>query len=344
MAFPGTGKIWMNGRLVEWKDATIHIASHVLAMHVADAGEVLAQFGGGISTSERDVAGVMEQPDFGTGDPHQMVDIVRRLDIGAHVVMVRELNTAGEQVLRERGHTLAVGAPVGVRQKARLRQVPLRHRLQLGVLTRRRDHTIVAINQRTAEIFQIPQDRAVGRCATDYYAEPAQREELATRLKRDGLADNVRVQIKRQNGWAFWALVSARLVTCGGEPAVLTVFVDISEQLAAERALKASEQRLVAQSNALTGLTARYADPSDRFDERLRHILEVSAHTLQVERLSMWRFDDQRGLRHAGDIRRRRRAAGQRGLQELHGGRFGCLGFGMHDRHGFVSSPRNGGS
>ena len=30
MAFPGTGKIWMNGRLVDWKDATIHIASHVI--------------------------------------------------------------------------------------------------------------------------------------------------------------------------------------------------------------------------------------------------------------------------------------------------------------------------
>jgi branched-chain amino acid aminotransferase len=30
MGFPGTGKIWMNGKLVEWKDATIHIASHVI--------------------------------------------------------------------------------------------------------------------------------------------------------------------------------------------------------------------------------------------------------------------------------------------------------------------------
>jgi branched-chain amino acid aminotransferase len=30
MAFPGTGKIWMNGKLVEWQDATIHIASHVI--------------------------------------------------------------------------------------------------------------------------------------------------------------------------------------------------------------------------------------------------------------------------------------------------------------------------
>jgi branched-chain amino acid aminotransferase len=30
MGFPGTGKIWMNGKVVEWKDATIHIASHVI--------------------------------------------------------------------------------------------------------------------------------------------------------------------------------------------------------------------------------------------------------------------------------------------------------------------------
>src|SRR5262245_3089007 len=30
MGFPGTGTIWMNGKLVEWKDATIHVATHVI--------------------------------------------------------------------------------------------------------------------------------------------------------------------------------------------------------------------------------------------------------------------------------------------------------------------------
>ena len=30
MAFSGTGKIWMNGTLVDWRDAKIHIASHVV--------------------------------------------------------------------------------------------------------------------------------------------------------------------------------------------------------------------------------------------------------------------------------------------------------------------------
>jgi branched-chain amino acid aminotransferase len=30
MGFPGTGKIWMNGSFVNWADATIHVASHVV--------------------------------------------------------------------------------------------------------------------------------------------------------------------------------------------------------------------------------------------------------------------------------------------------------------------------
>ena len=30
MPFPGTGSIWMNGSLVNWADAKIHVASHVI--------------------------------------------------------------------------------------------------------------------------------------------------------------------------------------------------------------------------------------------------------------------------------------------------------------------------
>jgi len=30
MGFEGTGKIWMNGKLVDWKDATIHVGAHVV--------------------------------------------------------------------------------------------------------------------------------------------------------------------------------------------------------------------------------------------------------------------------------------------------------------------------
>ena len=114
---------------------------------------------------------------------------------------------------------------------------------------------------------------------------------LAEPLERDGKADNVLLELRHPRGGTFWARASARLVSWNNEPAVLTVFDDISEELTAERALRESEQRLAAQSSALTELTARHADPHDRFEDRLRGILEVAAATLHVERVSMWRFD-----------------------------------------------------
>jgi PAS domain S-box-containing protein len=52
------------------------------------------------------------------------------------------------------------------------------------------------------------------------------------------------------------------------------------------------ERRLAAQSDALTALTARYTNPDERFEDRLRAILEIAAGALRVERLGMWRFDD----------------------------------------------------
>jgi PAS domain S-box-containing protein len=83
------------------------------------------------------------------------------------------------------------------------------------------------------------------------------------------------------------------------------VFSDITDQVVAERILKASETRLVSQSNALTELTARHTDSSARFDDRLRGILDASARTLQVERLSLWRMDeDRQAIRCAGLHRR----------------------------------------
>ncbi len=173
-----------------------------------------------------------------------------------------------------------------------------------AVVSRAADHTVVAVNRRTAEVFGVPPQEAVGRRVTDYYVNPAERADLAARIQRDGRAEG-RVQIRRPDGQPFWALFSSRLVSYDGQPAILTVFTDISEQVTAETALRASEQRLAAQSNALTELTAQSADPEAPLDERIRAILVVAANTIQVERLSMWRFGEGRhAIRCVGLYRR----------------------------------------
>jgi PAS domain S-box-containing protein len=167
-----------------------------------------------------------------------------------------------------------------------------------AVVSRLSDHTILAINVRTSELIGIPQEKAVGLSVGSYYADQADRGILSERVQRDGRADNVRIRVKQRNGEPFWALVSAQGITWRGEPALLTIFHDLTSQLAAERALQEGESRLTKQSDALTYLTTRYTDPDDQFIERVRTILAVAAEALAVERLSMWRFADQRGSIH----------------------------------------------
>src|SRR5690606_17314933 len=98
----------------------------------------------------------------------------------------------------------------------------------------------------------------------------------------------------------FWVLASSRFVSWLGEPAVLTVFHDITEQILAEASLKASQRRLVAQSAALMRMTTRYITPGERFDDRLRSILQIASRALNVERLSLWRFGPDGVLRCVG--------------------------------------------
>ena len=85
-----------------------HGRAHILAMDVTDARDVLLEFRRRIAAGEGDMAGIVQQADLGTGDPQQMVDVLGGLDIGAHVVMVRETNAAGERVPRQRRDALAI--------------------------------------------------------------------------------------------------------------------------------------------------------------------------------------------------------------------------------------------
>src|SRR5215510_250470 len=65
-------------------------------------------------------------------------------------------------------------------------------------------------------------------------------------------------------------------------------------RMRAEEALQQTGLRLAAQSKALTELTATQACGASGFRERLRCILESCARTLAVERVSVWKFSDDR--------------------------------------------------
>src|SRR5262245_45334768 len=116
------------------------------------------------------------------------------------------------------------------------------------------DSRVLAVNQRTADRFGIPQSKAVGLHAPDFYVDPNQRAAMMEQLGRIGHAEGVLVQLRTPKGEEFWADVYARPVTFEGEAATLAIFHDVTERVVAEQALRASEQRLAAESNALTEL------------------------------------------------------------------------------------------
>jgi PAS domain S-box-containing protein len=166
------------------------------------------------------------------------------------------------------------------------------------VLTRLQDHTVVAINQHASDLFGVPQDEAIGQSVLPYYVNPESRQRLAEEVGRKGRAEGRRLHVKRRSGDPFWVFATARLVKFRGESAVLTAFNDITEQLASEEALRASEQRLETQSRVLTELTGRITDRRGAFEEELGDILRAVAHTLAVERVSMWRIGEARRVIH----------------------------------------------
>jgi hypothetical protein len=87
-----------------------------------------------------------------------------------------------------------------------------------------------------------------------------------------------------------------------GEQAVLSVFNDVSQQIVAEQTLRASEQRLVEQSEALTELTAFKGCAGPCFAARLPVLLQTTACTLRSARVSMWLFEAEHGALRCVDL------------------------------------------
>ena len=178
-----------------------------------------------------------------------------------------------------------------------------------AVVTRLTDSAILAINQRTSDRFGFTLDQAGGLSPRRFYVDGTQRDAILERVKNGEAVDGVLVQFRTAGGEAFWALVSARRVTYHKQQSMLAVFYDVSDRVAAEEALRVSEQRLAAQSEALTQLTARQTHEAVEaagftqhagglsFEGRLKTILETCARTLGVARVSMWELTNSDAIR-----------------------------------------------
>lgn len=165
-----------------------------------------------------------------------------------------------------------IGAVIAARFSRLHRQVKeseARHRqlMELApmpvVVTRLADSTVVYINRKAAVCFGVPQDRAAGRQAPNYWVHPQQRAALVEKLRRDGAVSDYEARLRDESGREFWAYISASVVEQSDGPVAFISFNDITERKQIEHQMMELQQALRDQAtrDPLTGLfNRRYLD------------------------------------------------------------------------------------
>ncbi len=93
---------------------------------------------------------------------------------------------------------------------------------------------ILFVNPAYVKALGYGQSDLIGRAAADVYWDPADRQRMVELLGRTGQVTDYEVRLKREDGSSFWGLLSARPIIFSGKPALLAVFVDITERRATE--------------------------------------------------------------------------------------------------------------
>jgi PAS domain S-box-containing protein len=87
------------------------------------------------------------------------------------------------------------------------------------------------------------------------YVRAEDRGRVLDKLAAEGSVDGFEVEMRGRDGATMWCLLSARAVSFGGMPAVLTAVTDVTQLKATQQALQESEARLAAfMENAPVGM------------------------------------------------------------------------------------------
>jgi diguanylate cyclase (GGDEF)-like protein/PAS domain S-box-containing protein len=120
------------------------------------------------------------------------------------------------------------------------------------VLSRMPDNEILLANERAASMFRYPLRDLIGRSASEFYYDPAERAGLVAVLDARGRADGYEVRLRTADGSPVWVLISAQRLELDGVDVVMVGFLDLTAQKDVE-----SRLRMMATRDPLTNVYNR---------------------------------------------------------------------------------------
>jgi PAS domain S-box-containing protein len=98
---------------------------------------------------------------------------------------------------------------------------------------------LIEVNDRFEDVFGFSREEAIGKTSLELglYADPADRSKMVSEIKAQGYARNLELRGKRKSREPITILLSANILAGGGEPIILGVVRDISEQKRAQESL-----------------------------------------------------------------------------------------------------------
>lgn len=153
--------------------------------------------------------------------------------------------------------------------------------------------TVLLVNRRAAAITGRPVQSLVGRSFIEFLTPEAAElgeSRLAAVRRGEPLSSVVDFEVALPEGGTNWLEASVTSVAQGGEVVGrIVIGRDITERKCAEEEERARQYRIIRQQAALLTLARQ---PFATLDAALRQITEVAARTLQVERVSIWLFNE----------------------------------------------------
>ncbi len=109
------------------------------------------------------------------------------------------------------------------------------------LISRAADGKILYANQLLADMVRVPLSTLLEQGTLDFYAHSEDRMTMVGQILEKGSVTNYELELKRADGDHFWSLLSARLFTYQGAPAIITTLIDITGRKQAQETIRENE-------------------------------------------------------------------------------------------------------